>query len=268
MSGRNVKKKQCLYPTDPVVLKERALETLNRIKTPAPLKAMTPGHKVLLKKLGQKHHDLTFVVGPAGTGKTYISVRKGIEQFQNGDYDKIIISRPNVGAGDDLGFLPGDINAKMEPWVAPIRDVFLEHYTLPAFTRMMEMGEIEIVALCHIRGRTFKNALVIVDEGQNMTPAQMKALLTRLGEGSRMIITGDTEQYDRVEGGVSGLADIVKRIERQEAAEQALPAFITNGEPVIHDPAHRWSRIGVVRMDRRDIVRHPVIDLVLELYAD
>lgn len=268
MSGRNVKKKQTLFPTDALHIKERALsDTLAKQKIPPRLEAKTPGHKVLLKKLGQQHHDITIAVGPAGSGKTYIAVRKAIEQFLNGDYQKIVITRPNVATGDDLGFLPGTLNEKMAPWTRPVVDVFMEVFSAHEFRRMLDAEEVEIAPLAYMRGRTFKNSIVIGDEMQNATPEQMKMFMTRIGYGSRMVITGDTEQYDRRElGTVSGLGDLIRRIEARESEAQSLPSFISGDEP--QQVQHRWSRIGVVRLGRRDVVRHEVIDEVLDIYEE
>ncbi len=251
------KQKQMFFPTDPIHAAEKAAASRQPPKPAPVLKAQTPGQKVYIKKLTQNHHDILFAVGPAGTGKTYAAVLDAIIKFKNGECNKIIITRPNVGAGDDLGFLPGDINEKMAPWIAPLRDVFLEFFTVPEFRRLMDEEIVEIVPLCFIRGRTFKNAIIIADEAQNCTPSQMKALLTRIGEGSRMIVTGDMDQFERLEGGVSGLKDIVRRFEN-------------NAHRVGRDDEddRRWSRIGLVRLGRADIVRHPVIDDVLELYGE
>lgn len=265
----NTKKKQRqnFFPSTPAETKQTHGIIENRFKYPPALQAQTKMQKVYLQKLRAQRHDILFAIGPAGTGKTFMAVRQAIEDYQKGDYDKIVITRPNVGAGDDLGFLPGDITEKMAPWTAPIKDVFLECFSAAEFRNMLASEVVEVVPLCFIRGRTFKNAIVIADEAQNCTPSQMKALLTRIGEGSRMIVTGDTDQYDRVEGGVSGLVDIVERFETKVAAK-LLPGFITGneeGELDVEEP-RRYERIGMVRLGRSDVVRHPVIDDVLALY--
>lgn len=273
MSKTSTKKKQTFFPTDALHLKERALqaEIASKPKTPLPLKALTPGHKVLLKKLGQDHHDILFAVGPAGTGKTYICVRKAIDKYLAGECQKIVITRPNVASGDDLGYLPGTLQEKMAPWTRPVVDVFMEYFSAAEFKRMMDTEEVEIAPLAYMRGRTFKNAIVIGDEMQNATPEQMKMFLTRIGANSRMYVTGDMEQWDRRElgGGVSGLLDIVNRMERKAAESAALPAFLTdNVVPIAHPTRHRWERMGIVRLGRADVVRHEVIEEVLDLYDD
>lgn len=252
-----------------------------KVKQPAPLKANTRNQKVYLKKLRQRHHDILIVSGPAGTGKTYMAVRQAIEDYQNGEIDKIVITRPNVTTGDDLGYLPGTLTEKMAPWTRPIIDVFNECFPAPVVQRMIINEEIEIAPLAYMRGRTFKNCIVIADEMQNATPEQMKMLMTRIGENCRMIITGDTDQYDRAKIGiVSGLADITRRLAERQVENQALPDFITDGMPIVTNgqydyqcqevtvtrDARRWDRIGLVHLGRNDVVRHPVIEEVLALY--
>lgn len=259
------------------------LAVSNAVKSPPALKAQTHNQKGYLKKLRQRRHDILFAVGPAGTGKTYMAVREAIAQFQKGEISKIIITRPNVATGDDLGYLPGTMFEKMAPWVRPIIDVFMEHYAAHEVQRMIQAEEIEIAPLAYMRGRTFKNATIIADEMQNSTIDQMKMLMTRIGDNARMIITGDIEQWDRQVGNTSGLADITRRLQaRDEGDEPMLPGFINNSasngpenmRTIPEDPraghpqqrANRWSRIGIVRFERCDVVRHPVIEEVLELY--
>jgi phosphate starvation-inducible protein PhoH len=238
----------------------------NKIKTPAPLKAITAGHKVLLHKLRNKHHDILFAIGPAGTGKTYICVRDAIDRFLAGEVEKIVITRPNVASGDDIGFLPGTLNEKMAPWTRPVVDVFMEYFSAQEFRRMLDAEEVEIAPLAFMRGRTFKNAAIIGDEMQNATPEQMKMFLTRIGAGSYMVITGDMEQFDRRElGTISGLADIVRRMDARKAANDtaaSLPGFITR------TPQYRYERIGMVRLGRVDVCRHEVISEVLGFYDE
>lgn len=270
----NTRAKQKFYPSTypkdhPLMSVSSVIES--RTKQPTPLKANTKNQKVYLKKLRQKQHDILFAVGPAGTGKTYMAVRQAIEEFQKGEIDKIVITRPNVTTGDDLGFLPGTLTEKMAPWTRPIIDVFNECFAAPVVHRMIVNEEIEIAPLAYMRGRTFKNCLVIADEMQNATPEQMKMLMTRIGENCRMIITGDTDQYDRAKiGMVSGLADITRRLAERAMEAQGLPDFITGGDQYQDaEPARdarRWERIGLVHLGRADVVRHPVIEEVLSLY--
>lgn len=247
-------------------------------KRPPQLKANSRNQKVYLKKLRQHHHDILIVTGPAGTGKTYMAVRQAISDFEKGDITKIVITRPNVTTGDDLGYLPGTLTEKMAPWTRPIIDVFAEVFDMSTIHRMLQEEIIEIAPLAYMRGRTFKNCIVIADEMQNATIDQMKMLMTRIGEGCSMIITGDTDQWDRRIGN-SGLGDITRRIVEKRTVQLPLPGFITGEMP--SDASHgltdddddeeaprRYDRIGLVKLTRDDVCRHPVIEEVLELYND
>lgn len=282
--GPKPRTKQTIYPS--IYPKDHPLMSVTanseiKSKAPAPLKANTRNQKIYLKKLRQRHHDILIVAGPAGTGKTYMAVRQAIEDYQNGEIDKIVITRPNVTTGDDLGYLPGTLTEKMAPWTRPIIDVFNECFPAPVVQRMIINEEIEIAPLAYMRGRTFKNCIVIADEMQNATPEQMKMLMTRIGENCRMIITGDTDQYDRAKIGItSGLADITRRLAERQLENQGLPDFITGGMCDITSGSpsgqyqddrlarddRRWDRIGLVHLGRADVVRHPVIEEVLALY--
>ena len=190
--------------------------------------------------------SIAFSVGPAGTGKTMLSVLAGIKMLKEGDITKIVITRPAVGVDNERhGFLPGDINQKMEPWTRPIFDVFHEHYTIKDTVRMLEEQIIEISPLAYMRGRTFKDSWIIADEMQNATPGQMKMLLTRLGEGSRMAVTGDVMQTDRKEG-ENGLIDF----------NQLFKKFGKS-------PYISWNSFT-----HKDIERHPAVTEVLRIYGD
>ena len=150
-----------------------------------------------LLKLNDRQKMIIFAIGPAGTGKTMLAVQWAIDQLKYGDADRIIITRPAVSVDEEHGFLPGDLQHKMEPWTKPIMDVFAENYSARDITNMITEGVIETSPLAYMRGRTFKNAIIIADEMQNATPSQMKMLLTRLGQGSKMVVTGDLQQADR-----------------------------------------------------------------------
>ena len=150
-----------------------------------------------LLKLNDPKKMIVFAIGPAGTGKTMLAVQWAIDQLKYGDATKIVITRPAVSVDEQHGFLPGDLQQKMEPWTKPIMDVFAENYNAREITNMITEGVIETSPLAYMRGRTFKNAVIIADEMQNATPSQMKMLLTRLGQGSKMIVTGDLQQADR-----------------------------------------------------------------------
>jgi phosphate starvation-inducible PhoH-like protein len=150
-----------------------------------------------LLKLNNPQKMIIFAIGPAGTGKTMLAVQWAIDQLKYGDATKIIVTRPAVSVDEEHGFLPGDLNEKMAPWTRPIFDVFAENFNAREIQHMVEEGVIETSPLAYMRGRTFKNAVVIADEMQNATPSQMKMLLTRLGTGSKMVVTGDLQQADR-----------------------------------------------------------------------
>lgn len=270
MSGRGRKKKKPFMDYHPIP--ESLLQPVTKTsKKPAPsLKAQTPTQKVYLNKLQKKQHDILLATGPAGTGKTYLPTVHAIKLLQSGSIDKIVITRPNVGAGDDLGFLPGTLIEKMAPWMTPILDVFKEFYEVHEVERMLRDEVIEIAPLAYMRGRTLKNAFIIADEMQNATIEQMKMFLTRIGENSQMVITGDLEQHDRGES-VSGLFDFIARWQASRPPVEMVPA---NDEDDSDDdaywtpaPQHQRERIGYVRFGREDVVRHAVIEEVLKLYA-
>jgi len=188
---------------------------------------------------------VTIAVGPAGTGKSYLAMLAAIRALRSGQCDRIVLTRPAVGVDDEKhGFLPGDLNAKMEPWTRPLLDILREFYHPKDIARMLDDQTIEISPLAFMRGRTFKNAWIVADEMQNATPNQMKMLLTRIGENSRIVVTGDVEQTDRTIVN-NGLLDLAARMK--------------------HNPA---TGLTICELGSRDVQRHPVITSVLELYAD
>jgi len=187
---------------------------------------------------------MVFAVGPAGTGKTLLAVLRAIKALREQEVTKIILTRPAVSVDEKHGFLPGDLNAKMEPWTRPIFDVFEEYYGLQETKRMLDEGTIEIAPLGFMRGRTFKNAYVIADEMQNATPDQTKMLLTRIGEGSSMIITGDLRQHDRGFD-KNGLKDFLERLAQNNMNSMAVCIF-----------------------QRCHIERDPLVAEVLEVYGE
>jgi phosphate starvation-inducible PhoH-like protein len=194
-----------------------------------------------LLKLNDSQKMIVFAIGPAGTGKTMLAVQWAIEQLQHGDIRKIIITRPAVSVDEEHGFLPGTLNEKMEPWTKPIMDVFLENYSSVEIEMMIKEGIIEISPLAYMRGRTFKDAVIIADECQLCTSSQMKMLLTRIGEKSKLVITGDLEQSDRGED--NGLRD-----------------FLVRTTSIV------MTRISIVQFEKTDIERHPVVQEVLDIY--
>jgi phosphate starvation-inducible PhoH-like protein len=195
-------------------------------------------------KLSNPKKDIIFGIGPAGTGKTLIAVLNAIQMFKAGVVDKIIVTRPAVSVDEDLGFLPGTLEQKMAPWTRPIFDVLREYFTSPEIEGMIEEGIIEIAPLAYMRGRTFKSAYIIADEMQNATPSQMKMLLTRLGEGSKMAVTGDLAQADRMSD--NGLLDFIKHLRSSSSV----------------------SRLDIVEFYHEDIERHQAVKEVLEVYGD
>lgn len=189
---------------------------------------------------------IVFASGPAGTGKTMLGLLAGIKAYKNGQCDKIVLTRPAVGVDDEKhGFLPGDLNQKMEPWTRPLFDVFHEHYTPNETAKMLEEQIIEISPLAFMRGRTFKNAWIVADEMQNATPNQMKMLLTRLGEGSKIVVTGDVKQTDRREAD-NGLLDFMHLVNQFGSSKF----------------------VEAVQFSHKDIERHPAVSEVLEIYGD
>ena len=207
------------------------------------LYARSPNQQTYLQKLQDETKSIVLAIGPAGTGKTMLAVQNGIKQFQEGLVDKIIVTRPAVSVDEDLGFLPGTLNEKMAPWTRPIFDVLGEYYQTKDIAKMLEEGVIEISPLAYMRGRTFKNAYIIADEMQNATVNQMKMLLTRLGEGSKMVVTGDLAQADRVND--NGLVNFC--------------GLLTS---------KTLKHIDIVQFDHKDIERHNAFKEVLSLYGD
>jgi len=187
---------------------------------------------------------IVFAIGPAGTGKTMMGVQMAIKLYKEGVVNKIIITRPAVSVDEEHGFLPGTLNQKMEPWTRPIMDVFEEYYHPKEIAEMLEDGVIEISPLAYMRGRTFKNAFIVADEMQNATPSQMKMLLTRLGENSRMVVTGDLNQADR-------------------PSENGLLEFCS-----LYGQGGDYRMIAMAQFGTRDIERHPVVREILSIYKE
>ena len=187
--------------------------------------------------------NIVFGIGPAGTGKTLLACQSAVKAFLNGEVERIVVTRPAVSADEDLGFLPGTLEEKMAPWTRPIFDVFREHFYANEIEGMIKEGVIEISPLAYMRGRTFKDAYIIADEMQNATPNQMKMLLTRIGTGSKMVVTGDLAQADRLKD--NGLLDFVNHLENSSS-----------------------RRISNVVFHKGDIERHEAVKEVLEIYGD
>jgi phosphate starvation-inducible protein PhoH and related proteins len=187
---------------------------------------------------------MVFAIGPAGTGKTMLACCAAIQGYNDKTYKKIIMTRPAVSVEEDIGYLPGTLEEKMDPWTRPIMDIFSEYYTQGDIQYMLKEKIIEICPLAYMRGRTFKDAIIIADEMQNSTPNQMKMLLTRIGEGSKMIVTGDLKQHDR-KYEENGLKDICQRLEGKQ-----------------------HKRIEYIQFEFKDIERSPIVKDILEIYGD
>ena len=206
------------------------------------------GKSVKCKTVGQKNYvsaikknTITFGVGPAGTGKTYLAVCLAVAAYKSKEAEKIILTRPAVEAGEKLGFLPGDLQTKVDPYLRPLYDALQEMFGLDTYSKLMEKGAIEVAPLAYMRGRTLSNAFVILDEAQNATREQMKMFLTRLGEGSKMVVTGDLTQTDLPEGKTSGLKQAVT---------------ILKG---VDD-------IAICTLSEKDVVRHPLVSKIVRAY--
>ena len=206
-----------------------------------PVKAKTIGQRQYLNAID--NNMVVFGVGPAGTGKTYLAMAKAITAFKNDEVNRIILTRPAIEAGEKLGFLPGDLQSKVDPYLRPLYDALYEIMGADSFLKNMEKGLIEVAPLAYMRGRTLDNAFIVLDEAQNTTPAQMKMFLTRIGFGSKAIITGDLSQKDIPKDAVSGLDVALKVLRNVEG-------------------------IAVCRMTSQDVVRHPLVQRIVKAYDD
>jgi phosphate starvation-inducible protein PhoH and related proteins len=207
-----------------------------RKKTIVPRSATQIGYMEALSR-----SDIIFALGPAGTGKTYLAVAQAVQQLITGSVDRLILSRPAVEAGERLGFLPGDMKEKVDPYLRPLYDALYDMLPNEQVERRIASGEIEIAPIAFMRGRTLSDAFVILDEAQNTTPMQMKMFLTRFGQNSRMVVCGDPKQVDLPDIGKSGLADAVGRLEGTEG-------------------------IATIRFNSSDVVRHPIVGRIVEAY--
>ena len=203
----------------------------------------TRNQERLVLALQDADQHIVVTAGPAGTGKTYLAMLAAVKAFRAGEVDRIVLTRPAVGVEDERhGFLPGDLNQKMDPWVRPLTDILREYYRQQDITNMLEEQTIEIAPLAFMRGRTFKSAYIIADEMQNATPSQCKMLMTRIGEGSKIVITGDTDQADR-QVADNGLADILTRLKKGGV-----------------------KGISLCEFESKDIQRHHMITHILKMY--
>jgi phosphate starvation-inducible PhoH-like protein len=200
--------------------------------------------EIYLKTLDDENKHIVFATGPAGTGKTMIAVQWAINEFKDNLCDKIVITRPAVSVDEQHGFLPGDLNEKMAPWTRPIFDVFSDNFCQAEIDRQVREGIVEVAPLAYMRGRTFKNSVIIADEMQNATPSQMKMLLTRLGEGSKMIVTGDLQQADRPSN--NGLLEFLE----------------------LYNNFNNHRYVNICKFTREDIERHEAVKEILSIYGD
>ena len=203
------------------------------------VKPKTMGQKLYIDEISNK--DIVFGIGPAGTGKTYLAVAKAVTAFREKEVNRIILTRPAVEAGESLGFLPGDLNKKIDPYLRPLYDGLFEIMGYENYLKLIESGIIEVAPLAYMRGRTLDNAFVILDEAQNTTPEQMKMFLTRLGYGSKAVITGDVTQVDLPRGKKSGLV-------------------------IIEEILKEVEDISFIHLTSDDIVRHPLVQKIIDAY--
>ena len=206
------------------------------------------GKEITCKTIGQRHYVdsirnniLTFAIGPAGTGKTYLAMALAVMALKNKEIERIILTRPAVEAGEKLGFLPGDLTQKVDPYLRPLYDAMYDFMGADSYTKLIERGIVEVAPLAYMRGRTLSNAFIILDEAQNTTSEQMKMFLTRLGFCSRVVVTGDITQTDLPAGKKSGLAEAVHLL-------------------------HNITGIGIVELSAKDIVRHELVQRIVEAY--
>nr|WP_307324385.1 PhoH family protein [Evansella vedderi] len=206
------------------------------------------GKPILAKTLGQRHyvsairkHDIVFGIGPAGTGKTYLAVVMAVHALKEGHIKRIILTRPAVEAGESLGFLPGDLKEKVDPYLRPLYDALHDVLGFEQTERLMERGTIEVAPLAYMRGRTLDDSFVILDEAQNTTPEQIKMFLTRLGFGSKMVVTGDVTQIDLPRGKMSGLKEALKILSNVEG-------------------------ISFIHLESADVVRHTLVKRIIDAY--
>ena len=242
---RELERRDLMYSIDliksgnTVSITELLNETVVHTSMGKAIKAKTLGQKRYLDSI--KDNDIVFGIGPAGTGKTYLAMAAAVRAFKNKEVNRIILTRPAVEAGENLGFLPGDLQMKVDPYLRPLYDALFEILGHDNYNKYVEKGLIEVAPLAYMRGRTLDNAFVILDEAQNTTNEQMKMFLTRLGYGSKAIITGDITQTDLPKGKMSGLKTVLRILKNIKG-------------------------IGIVYLGNNDIVRHPLVQRIIAAY--
>ncbi len=244
-AGESVDKSRIVYCIE--LAREGNLEGIEQVMSGV-VAITSRGKQIKCKTVGQKKYvdaikknTVVFGVGPAGTGKTYLAVCLAVSAFKGKQVEKIILTRPAVEAGEKLGFLPGDLQTKVDPYLRPLYDALQEMFGLETYAKLMEKGSIEIAPLAYMRGRTLSNAFIILDEAQNTTCEQMKMFLTRMGDGSKMVITGDVTQIDLPEGKKSGLKHAISILKNIEGIE-------------------------TVTLTAKDVVRHPLVMQIVRAY--
>ena len=244
-AGESVDKSRIVYCIE--LAREGNLEGIEQVMSGV-VAITSRGKQIKCKTVGQKKYvdaikknTVVFGVGPAGTGKTYLAVCLAVSAYKGKQVEKIILTRPAVEAGEKLGFLPGDLQTKVDPYLRPLYDALQEMFGMETYLKLMEKGSIEIAPLAYMRGRTLSNAFIILDEAQNTTPEQMKMFLTRMGDGSKMVITGDVTQIDLPEGKKSGLKHAISILKNIEGIE-------------------------TVTLTAKDVVRHPLVMEIVRAY--
>lgn len=243
--GDKINKSRIRYAVD--LAKEGNADMIEKIMGDV-IAITNKGKQIKCKTLGQKRYvqalkeyELVFAIGPAGTGKTYLAVSMAVQAFKNKEVEKIILTRPAVEAGEKLGFLPGDLQSKVDPYLRPLYDALQEFLGLESYRALTERGAIEVAPLAYMRGRTLNNAYIILDEAQNCSSEQMKMFLTRFGEGSRVVVTGDITQIDLPKEKTSGLVQAVKILDNVEG-------------------------IKIVHLTHKDVVRHELVQRIICAY--
>ncbi len=244
-AGESVDKSRIVYCIE--LAREGNLEGIEQVMSGV-VAITSRGKQIKCKTVGQKKYvdaikknTVVFGVGPAGTGKTYLAVCLAVSAYKGKQVEKIILTRPAVEAGEKLGFLPGDLQTKVDPYLRPLYDALQEMFGMETYLKLMEKGSIEIAPLAYMRGRTLSNAFIILDEAQNTTCEQMKMFLTRMGDGSKMVITGDVTQIDLPEGKKSGLKHAISILKNIEGIE-------------------------TVTLTAKDVVRHPLVMEIVRAY--
>ena len=244
-AGESVDKSRIVYCIE--LAREGNLEGIEQVMSGV-VAITSRGKQIKCKTVGQKKYvdaikknTVVFGVGPAGTGKTYLAVCLAVSAYKGKQVEKIILTRPAVEAGEKLGFLPGDLQTKVDPYLRPLYDALQELFGMETYGRLMEKGIIEVAPLAYMRGRTLSNAFVILDEAQNTTVEQMKMFLTRMGDGSKMVVNGDVTQIDLPDGRKSGLKHAVSVLKNVEG-------------------------VGVVTLTAQDVVRHPMVMRIVRAY--